>query len=112
MPELAYVVIIAVQFIAGILVVIIFKYRVPEFSVTRYLRMVLFAVALPSCVSVAACFAVYRAMSPDWMRLLLLVLINAVILCGLTFAGLTRVERTRLKSLIMSKLSLRGHESN
>ena len=112
MPELAYVVIIAVQFIAGILVVIIFKYRVPEFSVTRYLRMALFAVALPSCVSVAACFAVYRAMSPDWMRLLLLVLINAVILCGLTFAGLTRVERTRLKSLIMSKLSLRGHESN
>lgn len=112
LPELAYIVIIAVQFLAGVLVVVIFKYRVPEFSVSKYLKMVFGAVVLPSCVSVVACYMLYRAMAPDWIRVTMLVLANGVILCGLTYAGLSHLERVRLRDLITSKLPLGGHGTN
>lgn len=104
-PELSYVMILFVQFMASVLVVAFFKRHVKAFRVRNYLLTVLRSIVLPACISVAVCYVMYISMNQNALRLILITVTNGIIMCVLTYVGLTSAERMKLKLLVREKLS-------
>lgn len=105
-PEIAYIIIIIAQYIAGILAVIFYNRQSSQFSVYGFLKNIIYGVIFPTIVSITLCYGVYNIMSTGFARLSVIVLLNSMVLAIITYMRLDIVERFKLKQTIRQKFRL------
>ena len=102
-PEIAYFVIITLQFAVGLLTLIFYKKYVRQFSILNYVWKLIYSVISPTILSISLCYVIYKSLQPGLYRLIIIVIVNFIVLITTTYILIGKVERSKLNKIISSK---------
>lgn len=96
-PIIGYIVILVAQYLVSGCILIIYKHQVNSFSIRKFFNRVFYNIIIPITISIFLCYYVHQYHSPNFLRLVVITIINTFVICCFTYLLMNKIERQKIR---------------